>query len=65
MDLGVTQEEKVFISQKYPAGWKTDDIRYLGIKISASMMEAYLIENNITPNINWMHSQFGKWSRFS
>lgn len=62
MDLGVTQGDKYYISNICLARWKKDDIRYLRVKILASMRGTYLPDHNIIPLINWMKSQFEKWS---
>lgn len=35
---------------------KQEDITYLGVKISLSVTQAYIVNNNLIAAVNWMQS---------
>lgn len=64
LDLGVPFGDKEKISSAFSAKWKVSNIRYLGVMISASLSNVYLLEHNIIPMFNWIQSQLETWSKW-
>lgn len=62
MDLGLMEKERGHISKHFQAKLNDEKVCYLGVRICASVSPLYLLDSNITPFVNWMQSQFEKWS---
>lgn len=61
--LNILAGDKQQISQRCKVRWKHENVRYLGIRLSAEPNAQELIASNVTPMINEINSKillFGK-----